>query len=563
MMRLVLHWLFGHGMERLPPIEVGRKRLVIGAAVFLFLFAALAVQLFNVVLQQQGAPMRTARGSATAEKPTGRGEIFDASGQLVATSLATQSLGANPQLIEDPKAVARQLTRVLPFLNEAEIATRLAADRKFLWLHRGLTPRQQAAVNALGVPGFEFRREEKRFYPYGALAAHVTGLVGIDGEGLSGMEKYFDDVLKVSGSRIDMSIDMRVQYVLREELKEAVAKFRAIGAAGMVMDVSTGEIVAMVSLPDFDPNNINEATEEARFNRNTLGVYEMGSTFKLLNTAMALDSGVANLNSAMDAREPIHISRFTIDDFKPKQRRWLTIPEIIIYSSNIGSARLAVEAGMDRQRAFMQRAGMLQRPTLELPEIGTPLYPAHWREINTMTIAFGHGMSVTPLQMVSAVSAIVNGGILRPATLVKRPADAPVPGTRIISKQTSDKMRWLMRLVVSQGTGKKAEVEMYPPGGKTGTAEKTGHGGYRHKALLSSFIGAFPIQAPRYVVLAMVDEPQPLKETYGYATGGWVSAPIAHQVIQRIAPILGLPPLPAPEDDPADRPIEASLKVRR
>ncbi|CAN0422415.1 unnamed protein product [Discosporangium mesarthrocarpum] len=339
-----------------------------------------------------------------------------------------------------------------------------------------------------------------------------------------------------------LSIDVRVQHVLEHELGQAMKKFSAIGAAGLVMDVNTGEIVAMSSLPSFDPNQPGGIDQDLRFNRTTLGVYEMGSTFKIFTTAMALDAGTVNLRGGYDATNPIRIARFTIRDFHAK-KRWLSVPEIFMYSSNIGTVKMALDVGILGHRNFLTNIGMMKPVGIELSETGAPLSPNRWREINSMTISFGHGLAVSPLHLVAGVSAMVNGGIYRTPTLVRRnPAETPV-GKRVVTAETSAKMRRLMRLVVKNGTGRNAAAPGYLVGGKTGTAEKVSGRGYKKKALISSFVAAFPMHKPRYVVLAMLDEAKGTKETFGYATGGWVAAPVVGAVVRRIAPALGLKPI--------------------
>ena len=525
-------------------LEVAHNRVVLGVALFVIAFAALAFKLLEVVVLQPADEPRGSRIVGAPVRAVDRAAIVDRNGHLLATSLATQSLYAHPHEVDDADAAARKLARVLPEINAPALTLNLQSGRTFIWVRRKLTPQQQYEVNRLGLPGFYFRREDQRVYPQGSLAAHVVGFTDIDNKGLGGVELKLDDRLKTKGEPVELSLDIRVQHVLREELLAAQRRFSAEGAAGLVLDAETGEVLALVSLPDFEPNEPATATPEARFNRITLGVYEQGSTFKLFTAAMALDAGTTTLSRGYDASRPIQIGRFTISDYKGKNR-WLTVPEIIVYSSNIGAVRMALDVGTEGQKAFLKRFQMLQAPSIELPEVGAPLVPSPWREINTMTIAFGHGLSVSPLQMANGVAALVNGGILRPATLLKRAPDGPVAGRQVLKAQTSEQMRTLMRLVVTQGTGKKAEVPGYFVAGKTGTAEKVGaHGGYKRKALLSSFVGAFPAQAPRYVVLVMVDEPHGIKETMGYATGGWVAAPIIHQVIARMAPLLGIEPAP-------------------
>lgn len=540
-------------------IETARNRLVFGGLLFAAAFTAIGFRLVDLALLR--SPHSAPATAIAAQRPTQRAEILDRSGVLLAGNLATASLHANPRQVIDPEGSARRLAQILPELDQAEIVQKLKLDRAFIWLRRNLTPKQQYDINRAGIPGLYFLREERRVYPHGALAAHVIGLSDIDNNGVAGVEKYFDKRLKSSDDPLQLSLDIRVQHILHDELQQAVARFHAVGAAGIIMDVRNGEIVAMVSLPDFDPNNFATTDDDTLFNRNTLGVYEMGSVFKLFTAAMALDNGTTTLRSGYDASRPIKISRFTITDYHAKNR-WLSVPEILIYSSNIGAAKMALDVGTTGQRAFFEKIGMLRTPKIELPEVGGPLVPRPWREINTITIAFGHGLSVSPLQLTAGVAALVNGGTLHPTTLVKRESGIEPAGHRIIASKTSDEMRWLMRQVVEKGTGKQADTDAYPVGGKTGTAEKAGGRGYKQKSLLSSFVGAFPIDDPRYVIVAMLDEPKATKETHGYATGGWVAAPIVRATVQRVGPLLGLVPATIDRKDPSGSVIQASARTR-
>ncbi|MGQ0677927.1 MAG: peptidoglycan D,D-transpeptidase FtsI family protein [Rhodospirillales bacterium] len=533
-------------------LETGRNRLIVTAALFALVFAAIAGRLVEVALFGHGEP-RTAQGPRPGALEAFRADVTDRNGVILATSLETASLYANPRLVPDAAKAARKLASVLGG-EEAEVRDKLASAKSFVWIRRNLTPRQQYEVNRLGIPGVDFQRDQRRVYPLGGIAAHAVGFTDIDNNGLAGVERRFDERLRQAQRPVRLSLDVRAQYVLREELLRAVEEFSAEGAGGLVLDAHTGEVLAMVSLPDFDPNRPGAAPPEARFNRMTLGVYEMGSTFKLFTLAMALDSGVARLDSAWDASGPIHVSRFTIKDFKG-QNRWLTTAEVLQYSSNIGAARIGQAMGPQRQRDFMKRIGMLEPAALELPEQGQPMFPHTWREINAMTIAFGHGLAVSPLHLASGAAALVNGGVLRPATLLRRdPAEVP-PGAQVIKPETSRTMRSLMRMVVEKGTGRRAAIDGYHLGGKTGTAEKvSAQGGYARKALLSSFVAAFPIDDPRYVVLAMLDEPHGTKATGGFATGGAVAAPVVGRVAARIGPILAV--------DPAERAPKALPAVQ-
>ncbi len=523
-------------------LDVARTRLLIGGALMAAAFMVVGVRLVDVTVFPDTEPARQASArKIVAERHMDRADIVDRNGVLLATSLTTASLYADPGLIFDPPAAARALVRVLPELSEAEIALQLSSDRDFVWLSRNLTPRQQYEVNRLGIPGFDFRREQRRIYPHGRLTAHVVGFTSVDNDGLAGIEKSFDAALAERREPVALSIDVRVQQIVRRELAAQIEKFQAIGGSGIVVDVRTGEIISLVSLPDFDPNEPGTVSDDARFNRTTLGVYELGSIFKIFNHAIALETGAANLTSNYDARKPIRIARFRISDFHP-ENRWLTVPEIFMYSSNIGSAKMALDIGGAAQRTFLTELGLLRRSSVELPEQARPIYPATWREINTMTIAYGHGIAVSPLHAATAVAAVVNGGVLYPATLIRRD-ETGVAGKRVISSQTSEQMRRLLRLVVENGTGRNADAPGYLVGGKTGTAEKQVDGRYKRKALISSFVGAFPINAPRYVVLAHLDEPKGIKESYGFATGGWTAAPVVGRVISQIAPLFGIAPV--------------------
>ena len=523
-------------------LETGRIRLLVTGAVFSVIFLGISYRLFDVTLiNKQGQEVKVVSSGRSLALKMDRADIVDRNGVLLASSLPTASLFANPRDILDSEEAASKLTRILPELNREDLVNKFNADKGFIYLKRNLTPKQQFEINRLGIPGLDFRPGEKRVYPQGHLVAHVMGLTDVDNNGIAGVEKTFDSHLKGGKEPLKLSLDIRVQYILYQEMQEAIRQFKALGGAGMVMDVHTGEVVGMVSLPDFDPNIPSTATDVARFNRTTLGVYEMGSVFKLFTAAAAMDAGNANLNTQYDAREPIQISRFTISDYH-SMHRFMSVQEIIVHSSNVGMAKMAQELGVERQRDYMGRFGFLNAPKFELPEVGGPLIPSPWREINAMTISYGHGLSVSPLQLVTGLSALVNGGLYRNPTLIKQGDDGPIPAKRNLSDKSSEQIRRAMRMVVEGGTGTKAESIGYYFGGKTGTAEKYRGGGYAEKALLSSFVGAFPIDNPRYAILIMIDEPQGTKESFGYATGGWVSAPIISKVVSRIGPMLGVLP---------------------
>ncbi len=533
---------YGSEKERLKgdAQETARHRLVATGAIFSMLFLAVALRMGYVSLFRDGGEptQRVAVRGGTIQSD--RADIVDRYGVVLATSVPVMSAFVNPHLLIDTADAARKIVSALPEFKYQEMKEKLDLDRSFIWIKRGMTPREYNLVNRLGIPGLEFQGEERRIYPQGSTAAHVIGYDNIDNNGLAGIERYFDQRLQ-SGEPVQLSIDLRLQRMVEEELVRAVQKFSAIGAQSIVMDVRSGEVLAMASLPTYDANNARTITNEALFNRATLGVYEQGSMFKVFNTALALDTGKFTMNDSVDASTPIKIDKFTIHDDPDVPHRVLSLPEVFTYSSNIASAKMAVEVGTETQRAFFDKLGFLKTLNTQLTELGRPLYPTHWAKINTMTIAFGHGISVTPLHLTAGVAAMVNGGILYSPSLVKRTA-ASDPGRRVIQAKTSLLMRQLMRLNVIQGTGKKSEVAGYEVGGKTGTAEKVGHGGYAKKALFSSFVGVFPMSDPKFLVLVSLDEPKGLPETGGYATGGMVSAPSVKAIISNMVSLYGILP---------------------
>lgn len=521
-------------------LEQTRNRLMVTAAVVALAFTAISAKLVDATVFRHASEPKQVLAAEAGALPVARADITDRNGNLLATSLATASLYADPKLVIDPKEAARKLVAVLPELDQKELTEKLSSGKRFAWIKRNLTPRQHFQVFRLGIPGIYFEREERRFYPASNLTSHVVGFTGVDNNGLAGMEQGADKRLRTDPRPLQLSIDLRLQHILRKELVAATEEFRALGAAGMIYDVRNGEVLAMVSLPDFDPHDPTGLDENTLFNRNTLGVYEMGSTFKIFNSAMALDSGKVRLTDSFDATRSIQVGRFSISDYHGKNR-WLTVPEIFQHSSNIGSVRMALQVGIPGQKAFMTKLGFTRPTPLELPENGWPLVPNPWREINAMTISFGHGISVSPMHTIAAAAATINGGIMHPPTILKRDPESEVPGERVVSEQTSRMMRKLFRLVVTEGTAKSADVKGYVVGGKTGTADKQKGRSYSQNARLSSFVGGFPMHDPRYLVFVMVDEPKATAKTFGYATGGWVAAPAAGRVIRQIGPLLNVP----------------------
>ena len=542
-------------------LETGRNRLLVTGMVMAMAFAGVAGRLVDLAVFEGGYEPKGTHAASAGVSTSGRASIVDRNGMILATSLPTVSVFADPVSVLDPAEAATKLAEAMPELSHDELLERLSGSSRFIWLARNLTPKQHYRVNRLGLPGVAFQNGERRVYPHGPLVSHVLGLTDIDGNGVAGIENRFDHKLRAADHPLRLSIDLRVQSVLHDELAAAMAEFKAIGAAGLVMDVNTGELLAMVSLPDYDPNEPSTMAADAAFNRAAKGVYEMGSTFKLFTAAMALDSGTVDVGGGYDASQPIHVARFTISDYHA-QNRWLSVPEIILHSSNIGAAKMAIDVGGKNQQEYLDRFGLLKPAALELPEVGSPLAPNVWRPINTMTISYGHGISVSPVQLAAGIASLVNGGFYRQPTLLKADPQHPHAASRVISEKTSKQMRALMRLVVTRGTGRKADVRGYLVGGKTGTAEKSSRRGYSKSAKLSSFVAAFPMDAPRYVVLALLDEPVGNKRTFNYATGGWVAAPVVGNVISRMAPMVGILPEPGvvidtpeiPEDKAKARP---------
>ncbi|PWC86651.1 penicillin-binding protein [Azospirillum sp. TSH100] len=522
-------------------LEQSRYRLMVTAAVVTTVFTAISVKLAMATLLAGGGDPRQHVALEIGETTTNRADITDRNGNLLATSLVTQSLYADPKLVSRPEEAAQKLVSALPDLDYKDVLNKLSGDRRFVWLKRNLTPKQQAAVHRLGIPGVAFEREERRFYPAGPLTSHIVGFTGIDNNGLAGMEQGFNKRLtEEPGTPLQLSIDLRLQHVLKKELAATVQEFSAIGAAGIVFDVRNGEVLAMVSLPDFDPQDPTGLNPDTLFNRATLGVYEMGSTFKIFNSALAFDTGKIRVSDMFDAAHPVKIGRFTINDYHNLHRA-LTVAEVFQHSSNLGSVRMVQQVGVAAQKAFMTRMGFTKPTGLELPESGWPLVPNPWREVNSYTISFGHGISVSPMHTVAAAASVINGGFFHKPTLLKRQPDGEVPTEQVVSRQTSDMMRRMFRFVVTEGTGKSAEVKGYVVGGKTGTADKQKGKHYQKNSRMSSFLGAFPMNDPRYIVYVLVDEPQATAKTYGYATGGWVAAPAVGRIVKQIGPLLNVP----------------------
>ena len=554
--RFIRSLLYGRNVDRAAK---ARARVGFVILAFVMVYAVIGGRLVMFAIGSDGPSAR--RAASQDRIATSRPDIVDRNGAVLATDVKAPSLFGEPRRIVDKDEAIELLTATLPDLDTSEVRDRLTSKKGFVWLKREITPKQQQEIHRLGIPGIGFLRENKRVYPTGASVAHLIGLVNIDNQGIAGMEKWLDsngladlhraglatDRLK---RPVELSIDLRVEHALRDELLKAKDKYKAKAASGLVSNVKTGEIVALVSLPDFDPNNPKEAHDHERINRLTTGVFEMGSTFKALTLAMALDSGKATLNTLFDARGALHYGKFAIHDTHPLGRS-ITLSEVFTFSSNVGAARIALSQGVEAHKAFLRKLGQLDRLRTELPESASPIVPKRWSELNTITIAFGHGIAVAPLQAVMGINAVVNGGYLIPPTFLKRSEEeARAMAKRVLKPDTSEKMRYLIRLNAEIGTAKQADVKGYYIGGKTGTSEKVVNGRYAKKRVLTAFTAILPADNPRYQLLVMLDEPQALKETYGFITSGWNAVPTGGNVIARIAPLLGIEPrfdLPPPD----------------
>jgi cell division protein FtsI (penicillin-binding protein 3) len=382
-----------------------------------------------------------------------------------------------------------------------------------------------------------FLKTERRVYPDCNLLSHIIGGSDVDNVGIAGIEKVFDDALRESTNPISLSIDMKIQYAVRDELQKSINEFNAVGGAAVVMNISNGEIISLVSLPDFDPNKKSDPNDKCRFNMVTSSAIEPGSSAKIFNTSMALETGKITPFTQFDARFPLKVGRFTVHDFKGKAT-FLSVEEILKYSSNIGSGKIAMEIGPTNQKAFFKKIGMLDAISCELLETQKPIFPHQWSEASAITISYGHGIAVSPLHLITVFSGIMNDGIMNNPTLLKR--SNPPMGKRIVSPKTSNLMKALIRLNVTEGTNKFAEVPGYLVGGKSGTAEKQKGGHYLKHSNYCGFIGAFPMTAPKYAVYVVLDDPKASAKTFGYATAGWNAAPTAGKVIKRIGPMLNV-----------------------
>ncbi len=530
--------------QRRQILALMHQRLMFGMLLFGGIIAIIALRLIWLAAFGDHA----GRKSGVIDLTPDRGDIVDRDGQALARTIDAWIIGLQPaKVIGNRLDLARRLAQLMPEKDEANYLQMLRSGQSFYYLRRRASPSLVAAINSLGEPGLALQREPDRLYPQLSLAAHVVGYTDIDGKGNAGIERAFDEQLRDPARRnqpIVTSVSSRIQQALEHEINEAMTHFSAIGAAGVVMNIHTGEVLAMTSMPQLNPNAAGQGTPEARFNRATLGVYELGSTFKPFTVAMAMDSGIIkSMGQMYNCPKQLHVAGRTINDTHPFGRA-CSVAEIMKESSNIGTAQIADQLGSARQKEFLRKMGFLDKVQIELRERGRTLTPgSQWNQIERMTVGYGHGIAVTPLHLAIGYSTLLNGGIYRPATLLKVDKyHAPGQGHRVFSEETSYKMRALLRLVVTEGTGRKADAPGYRVGGKTGTAQKIIGGHYSNSVNVTSFAGVFPMDEPRYVIVVMLDEPKATPETFGFTTAGWNVAPVVSRTVSRIAPMLGVRP---------------------
>ena len=479
--------------------------------------------------------------SLNSNKITNRGNIFDRNHNLLATTINVSSLNINPHEILNRDETIIKLQTIFPLIDKKILLKKMNSKKYHVNLLREITPNEHALVLKFGIEGVKVERVNKRIYPNNSLASHVLGNTDIDGKGIAGIEKSFNNKLQM-GDNITLSIHGGIQHILKTSILKQINKFEAEGGAGIIMDAKTGEVYALASLPDYNANNYKNVINEKLFNKATKGIYELGSTLKLVTAAVAFESGLVKENEVFDVSKPLKISSRTIKDFHPLNYA-INIPEVIVHSSNIGAAKIAERFGSTIQLKYLKSLGLMNKLSLEIPEISKPLVRTDEKLLTTMTISYGHGIAITPAHLISVTATIINGGMrVNPTLLIPTSTNNM---KRIFSKETSMKMRSIMRLVVSNkyGTAKKAEAPGYLVGGKTGTAEKVSKsGGYLKKQNIVAFTAGFPMNAPRFVITVMIDNPKGQKSSFGYRTAGWVAAPVVSEIVTRIAPILGVQP---------------------
>ena len=534
--------------ERSSIFDLARGRLSFLATVFIVLYVVVAARVVDLSVMQ-GTLLQIKESQAAEEQEVAaplRANIYDRNGFMLATTMRTKSLFVDSTIIQDPHEVLDQLNRIIPNLPQEKTLRLLSSGKKFDWIARDVTPEQQQAIIMMGEPALDFKDETRRVYPQGKLVSHLLGYTDIDGKGLAGLERAYDEELESGKNVLNTTLDIRLQHAMNKELENTIQEFKAKSATGVIMNIKTGELLAGGSYPNFNPNKVSDASDNERFNRLTLGVYELGSVFKIFSTAALLNEG-ASMGQKFDATKPLKVGRFSIRDYHA-EKRVMTLPEVFMHSSNIGSALMGQELGAEKLKGYYKALGLMDKPDFDVLETGKPLIPATWREVNTLTASYGHGIAVSPLNLAAAVATSVGDGTFVRPHLVEDTHKDKI-ATRVFSKETAIQMRQLLRLNAVEGTGKKALVPGYSIGGKTGTADKPDvTGGYSGDKKISSFVSVFPSEDPEYLVLVLVDEPIGHSGTYGYATGGWVAAPAAGRIVEHMVRILGIKPHSVEED---------------
>ncbi len=541
-------------LDQRAALDKARGRMLIAALLFAGLYGALMLRLTYATIIHPILPSADVLAAMKpvldiSPPPPGRADITDRNGTILAVSLPGAELYADPRQVPDAAAATAQLAAVLPGLDATETLKKLSSGKDFVYLDRKLTPAEELSVNGLGIPGVYFENSVKRHYPDADLAAHILGGIGVGGNGIAGVEEYFNQRLTTDPTPLALSIDAGIQSIVHDELAAAVKEFQSPGGCAIVMNAHTGEILAMASLPDYDVTDYGSVDHNAQFDRCVSGDYEPGSVFKLQTIAMALDSGMIHYWDYFDTTHPLKVGRFHITDFEPVHN-WMAVPEILNVSSNIGASRIATILGPKIEQEWYEKQGFLAPLNIQLPGPPAPEVPSlnNWGLATTMTVSFGNGIAVSPLHVITGVLPLVNGGIRYNPTLLAVDPNGPQPvGVRVMQQSTSEMMRKLMTNVVLYGTGKNAAVPGYVVGGKTGTAQVVGpHGGYLHHTNNASFMAAFPMENPQYVIYVVVLQPKPDATTFGFTTGGYIAAPAVSRIIARIGPMLGI--LPATGD---------------
>ncbi len=469
-----------------------------------------------------------------------RSDITDRYGELLATNIPTEHLYANATEILYPEETAKKLVKLFPALSYSTIVKKLKSNKRFTYIQKRLKPSEKEQILLIGDPGLMFENSSQRVYPKGNLFAHLIGFTNIDNKGLGGTELAFDMDLDRMNEPLQLSVDARIQSIMYDKLKKGIQEYSALGGGAILMNPNTGEIIAMMSMPDFDPKNASSASTDQRFNKMISGVYELGSIFKVFNTALAFENGIP-VTKKYNVHEPLRIGRFRIRDDHPLENEMATVEEILVHSSNIGSGQIAWEIGADKQKDFLKKLGLLDALKIDLKEgdIAKPLYPDRWAKAEIATISFGHGIAVSPLQLLTSINAMINGGFYIPPRITPLKDNQP-NGHRVISSDVSEKVREAMTKVVEEGTGSKVKTEGITIGGKTGTGEKNINGKYERNRLITAFVSTFPMERPEYTLLVVLDEPKGRKQDFYFKGAAWNAVPISRDIIQGILPLLEL-----------------------